>query len=179
MSVLSDIQAIGASKAAHFHWAQFWRLDHQAGWYPMLGSCYCHCRANMLPIQALVLARQNNKYQDIATSTRGCIFLGTPHQGANGVLPVLGSFKAMASAPFGARGDLLKLLRDPGQLRTLDHEFHSVYGNLSCISFYECKPEYAMGLSIGPVRYIWCSNELNTSNLYRLSQRTLPQLLGK
>ena len=35
MSVLSDIQAIGTSKGAHFHWAQFWRPDHQAGWYPI------------------------------------------------------------------------------------------------------------------------------------------------
>ena len=109
----------------------------------------------MLLIQALVLAaRQGSEYQEIAASTTSCIFLGTPHQGANGILPVLGSWQAVAMAPFGARGDLLKLLRDPVQLRALDHEFHSVYGNLNCICFYECKPEYAMGLSIGPVRYI-------------------------
>ena len=145
----------------------------------ILGSCYCHCRANVLLVQALVLARQSNEYQDIAASTRGCIFLGTPHRGANGILPALGSLQAIALAPFGARRDLLKLLGDTNQLWTLDQEFHSVYGNLSCICFYECKPEYYKGVSIGPVRYIWCSNELNNSNLYRLSQRTLPQLLGK
>ena len=127
--------------------------------------------------QALVLAAQRNR--SIAASTRGCIFLGTPHYGVNGILPVLGSLQAMALTPFGARGGLLKLLRDPDQLRTLDHEFHSAYGILSCICFYECKPEYALGLSIGPVRYIWCSNELIISNLYRLLQKSLPQLLER
>ena len=81
--------------------------------------------------------------------------MGTPHQGANGILPLLGLLQAMTLAPFGARGDLLMLLRDPDQLRTLDHEFHYAYGNLSCICFYECKPEYVMGLSIGPVRNIY------------------------
>ena len=80
--------------------------------------------------------------------------MGTPHQGANGIVPALGSLKAMALASFGARGDLLKLLRDPDELRTLDHEFHSAYGNLSCTCFYECKPEYIIGLNVGPVRYI-------------------------
>ena len=104
-------------------------------------------------LQALVLAaRQGNEYQDIVASTRGCIFLGTPHQGANGILPLVGSWHATALAPFGARRDLLKLLRDPVQLRALEYEFHSLYGNLSCICFYECKPEYVIGLSIGPVR---------------------------
>ena len=102
----------------------------------------------------VVAAQQNNEHQDIAVSTRGCIFLGTPHQGANGILPALGSLQAMALTPFGAREDLLKLSRDPDQLRTLDHEFHSAYGNLNCICFYECKPEYFMGFNIGPVRYI-------------------------
>ena len=105
--------------------------------------------------------------------------MGTPHQGANGILPILGSLQAIGMAPFGARGDLLKLLRDPDQLRALDYEFLSLYGNRSCICFYECKPEYALGTSIGPVRYIWCSIELIISNLYRLLQSTLPQLLEK
>ena len=102
----------------------------------------------------MLAAQQNSGHQGTAASIRGCVFLGTPHQGTNGILPVLGSLQAMALAPFGARGDLLKLLRDPDQLRILDHEFHSAYGNLKCICFYECKPEYVMGLSIGPVRYI-------------------------
>ena len=100
----------------------------------------------------MLAAQRNSGHQGIAASTGGCIFLGTPHQGANGILPALGSLQAMAWAPFGARGDLLKLLRDPDQLWTLDHEFHSAYGNLSCICFYECKPEYIMGLSVGLVR---------------------------
>ena len=84
----------------------------------------------------------------------------------NGVLPVLGTLQAMALAPFGARRDLLELLKDPVQLWTLEHEFHLAYGNINCICFYECKPEYIMGLDIGPVRSVWCANELNTSNFY-------------
>ncbi len=105
--------------------------------------------------------------------------MGTPHQGANGILPALGTLKAVAGAAFGARGDLLELLKDQEQLWRLDHEFHSAYGNIGCICFYECVPEYIMGLSIGPVRSIWCINKLNTANFYRLLWNDLPQLPEK
>ncbi len=111
-------------------------------------------------------AQRNSGYENIAGSVIGCVFLGTPHHGATGILPVLGSWKALSLTAFGARRDLLELLRDSNQLRTMDHEFRRTYETLDCASFYECQPEYVtLGIpfSIGPVRSIQVNKQGNSN----------------
>ena len=63
----------------------------------------------------------------------------------------IASYVAFLNKPFGSRTDLLDLVEGSTDLDKLHHRFLSDYKSISCICFYECVPEYVLGVDIGRV----------------------------
>ena len=63
----------------------------------------------------------------------------------------IASYVAFLNKPFGSRTDLLDLVEGSTDLDKLHHQFLSDYKSISCICFYECVPEYVLGVDIGRV----------------------------
>ncbi|VTO83117.1 unnamed protein product, partial [Fusarium graminearum] len=85
---------------------------------------------------------------NILEDTCGIIFLGTPHQGSSLSTPA-----ALLSQLTGFLGSnntlLLNLRRNHSQLSDLEDRFRPLVQVKPVISFYETKPAYLLGLSIG------------------------------
>ncbi|CEF84083.1 unnamed protein product [Fusarium graminearum] len=85
---------------------------------------------------------------NILEDTCGIIFLGTPHQGSSLSTPA-----ALLSQLTGFLGSnktlLLNLRRNHSQLSDLEDRFRPLVQFKPVISFYETKPAYLLGLSIG------------------------------
>ncbi|KAF8249136.1 hypothetical protein K440DRAFT_641496 [Wilcoxina mikolae CBS 423.85] len=111
-----------------------------------------HSFGGLLVKQALIKAGERNSlHRNIADSTIATVFLGVPHQGSNRVLHRIGSYVAFLNKPFGSRTDLLDLVQGSSDLYNLHCQFLSNYRSINCICFYECVPEYLLGIDIGRV----------------------------
>ncbi|KAF6809165.1 hypothetical protein CMUS01_13739 [Colletotrichum musicola] len=97
--------------------------------------------------QALcAMARSSSAMED----TRGVIFLGTPHQGSS--LSIAASILGKLTALLGSNTALLLTLQsNHNQLSDLEDEFRRVAADKQITSFYETKPTFYLGLSLGCV----------------------------
>ena len=77
--------------------------------------------------------------------------MGVPHKGSNKLLHSLGRASATLNKLVGSRTDLLDLAKGSPELDKLHDRFLSSYKEIDCICFYECVPEYQLGISIGRV----------------------------
>ena len=103
-------------------------------------------------LQALLTASEKGSpYKNISDSIVGVVFLGVPHKGSNKLLHSLGRASATLNKLVGSRTDLLDLAKGSPELDKLHDRFLSSYGEINCICFYECVPEYQFGISIGRV----------------------------
>ncbi|KAF6832893.1 hypothetical protein CPLU01_05842 [Colletotrichum plurivorum] len=84
----------------------------------------------------------------IKQDTSGIIFLGTPHQGSS--LPIAASLLGKLTALLGSNTALLLTLQsNHNQLSDLEDDFRRVAADKQITSFYETKPSFYLGLSIG------------------------------
>ena len=95
---------------------------------------------------ALITARLDlNNYGDIQESTRGCLFLATPHRGSESVLwpSILSNianiaFAASSSFSGSFRGDLLNALEKGSiELKSISQQFKHLMANIRVVSFLE------------------------------------------
>ena len=94
------------------------------------------------PVQAIILAHeQEHRYGDILTCTRGLVFLGTPHKGAELARWTRYSRDIIEIAPFGSpvvRKTLLKDLEDNSELlKGISDSFRPRAQTIKVASFYE------------------------------------------
>ena len=103
-------------------------------------------------LQALLTASEKGSpYRNISDRAVGVVFLGVPHRGSNKLLHRLGWVVAALYKLFGSRTDLLNLAKGSPELERLHDRFLSSHKTIDCMCFYECVPEYTLGVSIGPV----------------------------
>jgi len=111
-----------------------------------------HSFGGLLIKQALVMAGgKGSRYRNISDRAVGIIFLGVPHHGSNTLLHRVGWALAALYKLSESRTDLLSLAKGSPELDRLHDGFLLSYKTVDCICFYECVPEYAFGISIGPV----------------------------
>ncbi|KAF6822496.1 hypothetical protein CPLU01_11994 [Colletotrichum plurivorum] len=111
----------------------------------LLSVCLLHFIEHVT--QALcAMARSSSAMED----TRGIIFLGTPHQGSS--LSIAASILGKLTALLGSNTALLLTLQsNHNQLSDLEDEFRRVATDKQITSFYETKPTFYLGLSLGCV----------------------------
>ncbi|KAF6803004.1 hypothetical protein CMUS01_15208 [Colletotrichum musicola] len=111
----------------------------------LLSVCLLHFIEHVT--QALcAMARSSSAMED----TRGIIFLGTPHQGSS--LSIAASILGKLTAWLGSNTALLLTLQsNHNQLSDLEDEFRRVAADKQITSFYETKPTFYLGLSLGCV----------------------------
>lgn len=103
----------------------------------------CHSLGGVVLKQALVMASLYDEYTDIALSTSGIAFFGTPHRGSRTADPAK-ILSRIANVPtFGAaiRSDLLDTLQVKSrELDSLSRLFRPIISRVSVVSFYEQEP---------------------------------------
>ena len=110
--------------------------------------------------KALCEAEIEDKYKDILQSTRGVIFLGTPHQGSGAASRTAVMVSALSYVPYlGSKATMLKLLcSHSDQLSTWRNRFSKTisrhFSKPLLYSVIETKKTYIFGfISLGLVRY--------------------------
>jgi hypothetical protein len=96
----------------------------------------------LIPTQALILAlEQQHRYGDILRSTKGIVFLGTPHRGAKLADWTRFSRDIIDIAPLGPSVVRKTLLQDletkSGLLQRISESFRHRALNIKIASFYE------------------------------------------
>ena len=106
----------------------------------------CHSMGGIVVKLALITARLDlNNYGDIQQSTRGCLFLATPHRGSESVLwpSILSNianvaFAASSSFSGSFRSDLLNALEKGSiELKSISQQFKHLMANIRVVSFLE------------------------------------------
>ena len=106
----------------------------------------CHSMGGIVVKQALITARLDlDNYGDIQESTRGCLFLATPHRGSESVLwpSILANianvaFAASSSFSGSFRSDLLNALKNGSvELGLISQQFKHLMANIRVVSFLE------------------------------------------
>lgn len=110
-----------------------------------------HSMGGLVTKKAYMLARQDRKYQDIANSIYGIVFLGTPHRGADNAKTLQRLVRLVLARP--AKGYLDDLARNSTALQEINESFRHVSENLKIASFYETRETY-----IGPTPVVNTSN---------------------
>jgi hypothetical protein len=144
----------------------------------------------LIPEQALGIAKHDSKFHHLLKATAGVVFLGTPHRGAD--LASWGDTLATCAAAFGLGPDtqLLNILRkDSDRLREIFNDF-AILANemgLDLICFYELYPTN-ISYRRGVLQYLISSTSLisnfllivflNTYLFHRLLIDSLPLLMG-
>lgn len=99
----------------------------------------CHSLGGIVVKQALRLAANDSTYTDIAESTKGIVFLGTPHRGS-GFADWAGRLASIVrvSVAVKVQKSLLKTLsNDSEELLRISEDFRTIVSKYVIVSFYE------------------------------------------
>jgi hypothetical protein len=105
--------------------------------------------------QALLIAKDNDKYRSVAANTFRLVFFGTPHQAAHLHAWEIVAFKiifASSTQPTSSETLSTVIKAAAKTLNDISEEFYMVAGNYDVVSFYEAKDSArSLGLVVSPL----------------------------